>query len=99
MARFSVYRTDSPQGLLLDVQVDALSHLNVRVVAPLLPLAKAPKAASRLNPVFTIDGETYVMVTQYMLSVPAKVLKQTVCTLAGRYDEIVAALDVLFQGI
>ncbi|CAM5429606.1 hypothetical protein TMEC54S_03045 [Thauera mechernichensis] len=37
MARFDVYRNSAGEGFLLDVQADLLSHLNTRVVVPLLP--------------------------------------------------------------
>jgi toxin CcdB len=36
-----------------------------RFVAPLLPLNEAPRPAARLNPVFTIEDQPHVMVTQF----------------------------------
>jgi toxin CcdB len=36
-----------------------------RFVVPLLPLQDAPRQAQQLNPVFQIDGQPYVMVTQF----------------------------------
>ncbi|MFM0197567.1 CcdB family protein [Paraburkholderia strydomiana] len=98
MARFSAYRHPQATGFLLDVQSDLLRHLNVRVVIPLMPLAQAPKPAERLNPVFEIDSEQYSMVTQYMASVPVKELQHAAFSLSHRYDEIVAAIDLLLQG-
>ena len=38
MARFSINENRSGQGYLLDVQADALSHPNTRMMVPLLPL-------------------------------------------------------------
>jgi toxin CcdB len=75
-----------------------MSHLNTRVVVPLLPLAEAPKPAKTLNPQFVIDGTAYSMVTQYMAAVPSKVLKGAILSAEDRHDEIVAALDLLLQG-
>jgi toxin CcdB len=98
MARFDVYPNPNAHGYLLDVQADTMSHFNTRVVVPLMALTEAPKPAHRLNPVVTIDGMEYSMVTQYLATVPAKELKQAVLTLRDRYDEFVAALDLLLQG-
>ncbi|WP_233873664.1 CcdB family protein [Paraburkholderia adhaesiva] len=98
MARFSAYRNTEGSGFLVDIQADLLSHLNVRVVIPLLPLDAAPKPASGLNPVFEIEGVPYALVTQYMASVPLKDLKEAAFSLSGHYDEIVAAIDILLQG-
>ncbi|MDR2187469.1 MAG: CcdB family protein [Azonexus sp.] len=98
MPRFSVYPNSSGQGYLLDVQADTLSHFNTRMVIPLLPLAKAPKPAAILNPLFDINGTSYSMVTQYMAAIPLKALKNMTCSVADRRAEIVAAIDFLFHG-
>ena len=48
------------------MQADLLSHLNTRVVVPLLPESIGPAPAQTLNPRFKIRGETVVMATQFM---------------------------------
>ncbi|MCC8393777.1 CcdB family protein [Paraburkholderia sp. MMS20-SJTR3] len=98
MARFDVYRTPDGEGYLLDVQADTMSHFNTRVVVPLMAVRDAPKVATRLNPVFVIEGTQHSMVTQYLGTIPAKELRQVVLSLRDRYDEIVAAIDLLLQG-
>lgn len=98
MARFGVYRNPDGDGYLLDVQADLLSHMNTRVVVPLLPLDIAPTPAGTLNPVFDIDGTAFSMVTQFMGAIPAQMLKTCVCNLESRRNEITAAMDLLFQG-
>ena len=98
MARFTVYRNPDGKGYLLDLQADLHGHFSTRVVAPLLPLEDVPHYASALNPVFDIEGNPVVMATQGMAAVPAQILKQAVATLASRRAEIVAAVDLLFQG-
>ena len=98
MARFSVYRNPGAEGYLLDVQANILDHLNTRVVVPLLPLSSAPKPASTLNPVFTVAGESVVMVTQFMAAVPTSLLKLPESSLESFRNEITAAMDLLFQG-
>jgi toxin CcdB len=98
MARFAVYAEPDGDGYLLDVQADALGHLNTRMAVPLLPSQRAPRPASRLNPVFRIGAIDYVMATQYMAAVPARILQHSPFSLAQRRDEIIAALDLLLQG-
>ncbi len=98
MARFDVYQNPDGAGCLLDIQADLLSHLNTRVVVPLLPLTNAPQPARTLNPIFDISGETLVMSTQFMAAVPANMLKMPLASLSGRRDDIVAAIDLLMQG-
>lgn len=99
MARFGLYRNPEGGGYLLDVQADLLDHLNTRVVVPLLPAASAPTPAANLNPVFRVNDEPVVMVTQFMAAVPASLLKHPVGDLSHQRFEITCALDVLFQGI
>lgn len=98
MARFTVYKNPDGAGYLLDIQADLLSHLNTRIVVPLLPLDLAPKPAATLNPVFEMDGGSVAMVTQFMAAVPAQMLKSPMLSLESRRDDITAAVDLLFQG-
>jgi toxin CcdB len=98
MARFSVYPDADGGGYLLDVQADIMRHLNTRVVVPLMPLGKAPKPATSLNPLFVIDDIEHSMVTQYMAAVPTSILKRETLNVADRRDDIVNAIDLLLQG-
>ena len=98
MARFTVYRNPNGKGYLLDLQADINSHFATRVVAPLIPTKDVPAYAKTLNPVFEIEGESFVMATQGMAAVPLAILKQPVTSLAQHHAEIVAAIDLLFQG-
>lgn len=99
MARFDVHRRPSGTGLLLDCQADLLGHLNTRFVVPLLPERDAPRPATRLNPLFEIGGERFVMVTQFAAAVHVRELGPAVLSLAGRDSEILNALDMLLTGI
>lgn len=98
MARFGVFRNPEGAGYLLDVQADLLDYLNTRIVVPLLPVAAAPTPAKTLNPVFEVEGESVVMVTQFLAAVPAHLLRTPVAILEGQRYDITAALDLLFQG-
>lgn len=98
MAKFDVFLNPNGDGLLLDVQTDLLSGLNTRVVVPLLARSDAPKPATRLNPVFDIDGEQFVIVTQFLAAVPEGVLKSHIGDVTSKSDQITAAIDMLTQG-
>ena len=97
MARYDVYRQDSG-SLLLDVQADILDDLNVRATVPLLAPDRAPMPIRTLNPKLVIHGETLMMMTQYIGAVPTQQLSPPIENLSRHHDEIIAALDMLFQG-
>jgi toxin CcdB len=98
MPRFAAYPEPEGDGYLLDVQADALDQLNTRLVVPLLPTRRAPLPARILNPVFRIGTVDYVLATQYMVAVPARILQHSPFSLSHRRDEIVAAIDLLLLG-
>lgn len=97
MAQFQVYRV--PGGrLVLDLQTD-LIDTGSRVVAPPLPASSGPKAIGRLDPVFTIEGQTHVLHTGEMAAVPSALLKGApVADMSGADQEIRGALDMVFSG-
>lgn len=98
MARYDVFVGRVPGSLLLDVQTDLIEHLNTRVVVPLLPASTAPPPVRRLNPIFDINGRKMVMATHLIAAAPVKELGEPALNLMRHHDEIVAALDMLFQG-
>lgn len=97
MARFDICR-DADGQTYLDVQASVLSGLNTRLLVPLMPLDQAPSPARRLNPIFVVDGERLVMVTQYLAAVPTSELGPSMGSLVRYADEISAALDMAFYG-
>ncbi|MGH8229771.1 MAG: CcdB family protein [Steroidobacteraceae bacterium] len=98
MARFDVYPNPDGNGLLVDIQADLMSHLESRVVVPLIPLDVAPAPSKILNPLFKIEDNPYLLLTQQLAAVPAQLVKRPIASLADRRDEIVAAVDLLLQG-
>ncbi|TPJ67329.1 MULTISPECIES: CcdB family protein [unclassified Mesorhizobium] len=98
MARYDLYRNSDGNGYLLDVQSDLLERLSTRVVIPLMPPDIAPVPGRRLNPTFPIDGKDHVMVTQFMSALTASELLDAEGNLSRHHDDIVAAIDMLFQG-
>jgi toxin CcdB len=95
MARFDVY--EAANSYVLDCQADAFSHLDTRLVVPLVPASEAPRAG-RLNPVFSIAGERHVMATQLAAAIPARQLRQPLASLAHEHDAIIGAFDMLLTG-
>ena len=98
MAQYDLFPNPAGDGYLLDVQNDMLEGLNVRTVVPLLPQGNALIAASRLNPVFEIEGAPHLMMTQYIAAVPVGILKAPVGDLSENFDAVTSALDMLFHG-
>jgi toxin CcdB len=97
MAQFDVYRLAGGE-LALDVQTDLLSGIHTRVVIPLLPIDEAVVAHPRLNPIVNVEDKPYVVVPQAMIALEARELHQPVASLDNRYDDIRAALDMIFLG-
>lgn len=98
MARYDVYTRNGEDQLLLDVQADHLGGLDTRLVVALRRPAAAPVPVRRLNPVFDIDGDTYVMVTQFATAVRVRDLGRRVGSLAAEADAIRDAIDFLLVG-
>lgn len=98
MAKFEVFRRRAGPGYLLDCQADLLSQLNTRFVVPLLPVVEAPKPAARLNPVFELEGESHVMMTQFAAAVPVTELGERTASLIDHDTDIINALDMLISG-
>lgn len=97
LAQFDVHRL-SRGRLAIDCQADLLNHLASRFVVPLVSLDKA-MPARRLNPLFRIEGQEYVMLTEAAAAVPARELGEVVASLADRAFDITGALDVLISGV
>ncbi|UCI08586.1 CcdB family protein [Mesorhizobium sp. B1-1-8] len=99
MARYDVFVASGVEGgYLLDVQSDLLDHFTTRVVVPLLPLTAAPPSMRKLHPIFEINGRKLVMATHLIATVSTVELGESRLNLMRHQDEIVAALDMLFQG-
>ena len=97
MAQFDVFRTEHGD-MIVDCQAEAWSAYNTRFVAPLFPLDDKLPRVERLNPVFTIEGEKMVMMTEFAAAVPTRELRRTGISLADHDLTIKSALDILVQG-
>jgi toxin CcdB len=91
-------RTRERQPFLVALQSDLMVRsLDTVVVAPLEP-ANSGTFADRLNPRVEVDGQTFVVIAQELVTVRKNVLGAARCSIAGARDAIVAALDLLFTG-
>jgi toxin CcdB len=102
MAQFDVHKSTAGglYPLLLDVQADALSRFERRIVVPMVPRKKyGGKPVPRLNPVVSIRGIDYVLLFQDLASIPRTGLGERVESLADRRADLIAAVDLLFTGI
>jgi toxin CcdB len=83
---------------VLDCQANLLRDLNTRFVVPLLPLQDAPRQAQQLNPLFEIDGQPYVMITQFCAAIAVTELGPKVASLHHEAMRVINALDMLISG-
>ena len=104
MARFDVYENPGKHAgttpYLLDVQSELLDELDTRMVVPLRHLEhfKNIQLPRLLTPVFTIEGQEFLLETPKMAAVPSRLLKSRVTSLEEERVQIMGALDFLFEG-
>jgi toxin CcdB len=98
--RFDLYL--APAGgkpkYLLDVQADLLEEMPTRIVVPLFDEPRLRKPLQDLQPCFEVNGERMTMMTQDLASVPKRLLRRKVTSLAEHREKITRALDLLFTG-
>ncbi len=99
MARFDVYALKRGGALVVDCQADLLDGLKTRVVVPLIAESEAPKPARRLNPVFVVGGERFVLMTQFLAAVEVRELGEKVGSLESEGEAVLGALDFLITGV
>jgi toxin CcdB len=101
--QFDVFKNPRDKArfpFLLLVQHEILSGLPVRMVVPMTPLKVfGARPVSRLNPVFQVNRQAVVMLTQMMGAVATSSLERRVTSLATKRAEIIAAIDILFSGV
>lgn len=104
MACFDVYEDPGKHAgttpYLLNVQNDLLDGLDTRIVVPLRHLEqfKNIQLPRLLTPVFTVEGQEFLLETPKMGAVPRRLLKSRVTSLEEERVQIMGALDFLFEG-
>ena|SRR5690348_3643030 len=82
---------------LMCIQHHHLDHLSTRLVAPLLPQVRGE--LTRLNPVFTIEGQRVFLDPTNLSAIRAEYLRNPVVNLDPERYRIVSALDLVFTGV
>ncbi|MDD2837700.1 CcdB family protein [Sulfuricurvum sp.] len=100
MAQFDVYRNPNPESntaipYLLDIQTDLLSVLTTCVV---VPLTRQENPIKHLNPLFEINGENIIMLTQEIAGIERAALGEKISSLKEYRSKIIPALDFLVSG-
>jgi toxin CcdB len=101
--RFDVVANPFPgsrdrQPFLVTLQSNLLARaLDTIVVAPLEPKGSAT-FADQLNPEVDIEGHTFVLIAQEIVTVRKNVLGKSHGSIAKDRDKVIAALDLLFTG-
>ena len=96
MARFDVYRVDGE--FYIDIQTNLLPSFGSRLVVPLVSADLPVHPYRKLHPLLEVDGRRLVMATHLMTSVPERSLGSPIWSLRDSYDEIIAAIDMIFLG-
>ena len=81
------------------LQADVAQRGSQRVVALAAPRAAFPAIPGRLTPIVAIEREEFVLLVNALETVSVCGLIGAVASLAGRRDDIVAAIDYLFFGV
>ncbi len=99
MAKFDIYSSSSANAaFLIDLQDEIIDNLSTRVVAPLVSVDVVSKQIKILNPLISVNGEEYLLMTHLLAAVPVSVLKMKIASALSQRDEIIASLDFLFTG-
>jgi toxin CcdB len=103
MKQFDLFTNPFPQSrerqpFLVTLQSDLLARsLDTVVVAP-LETADSGKYADRLNPRVSVEGKSFTLIAQEIVTVRKSMLGGSRGSLAHERDHIIAALDLLFTG-
>jgi toxin CcdB len=93
-----VVETHDGRETFVVFQSDFLSHLDTRLVIPLLPSRDSGGTTLRLNPLVKVEGADYVLATHLCFSARLSGLRRTGASLAHQHDVIRDALDFLTSG-
>jgi len=105
MEQFTLYKNENKNSkkaypYFVDVQNDLLSDLNSRIVIPVATQKELNNLnAKKLCPVIEINGNSFVLLTHQITSVPCSILKKEVTTLEHYRYDILGAIDLLLTGI
>jgi len=105
MAQFDVYvnpsvKTKGEFPYIVDIQQPLLEDIATRIVIPLGKVEKFKNESMKnLTPEIKFDNEKLLLLVPQIASMPKKLLKEPIGTLAHFRDEIISALDFAITGI
>lgn len=104
MAQFDVFlnpnRTTKKEiPYFLEIQSNFLSSCITMVVVPLIPKQDITRPIKYINPIFEIESEQVVMLTQELAGVQREVLGKKVMSLQSQRYTIMQAFDFLITGV
>lgn len=97
MAQFDVYALKDG-AMVIDCQADHFANIATRVVAPLEPVAQSPQQQMRLNPIFDVNGEQLMLLTQFATALRTTELREPIASLSHARLAIIGAFDMLLTG-
>lgn len=99
MAKFDIYSSSSASAtFLIELQDEIIDDLSTRVVAPLVSVDDVQKRMKILNPVISVEGKDYLLMTHLLAAIPSSALKDKVASASTQRAKIIASLDFLFTG-
>ncbi len=104
MQQFSLYQNQSDHNhaypFLVDIQNDLLQSLTTRLLIPLTPRHLFHgKVPTSLCPLVQLEQGEFILMTQYMSSIPASTLTSPVGSLEAFRTPIIQAVDLLITGV
>jgi len=85
---------------IVDIQNPVISDIATRIVIPLGWVENfRNEKLQGLTPELSYEGETLLLLTPQIASIPSKFLKSPIGSLSHFRDEIIAALDFAITGI
>ncbi|MEM0908767.1 MAG: CcdB family protein [Pseudomonadota bacterium] len=97
-SQFDIARLPSGQ-LAIVIQSDLLETTPTRVVIPLIQHRPGDTPTPRLNPVITVSGDQYILVTQQITTLRTETLTTIIASASEHRDPIIRAIDMLLSGI
>ncbi len=98
MAQYDVHIL-ADGAMVVDCQADHFAGIASRLVAPLEPVSRSHQQQPRLNPIFSVNGEEVMMMTQFATAIRAAELRKPMASLDHARLEIIAAFDMLLTGV
>jgi len=93
-------RTNRLYPYLLDIQSNLLSDLRTTLAIPLAAMSgHGQTQIDKLNPLVSIQGEHYLVMTQQLSGISRKALGEKVTDLVRHRDAVIDALDFAVMGI